>query len=389
MIEDKSRLLQLDSLRGLAALSVVFCHFLNVFPSKLADTYNVHMTGIKYYFNLIKYSPLSIIFGGHEAVILFFILSGFVLSLPFYSNTVAYKKFLVKRVCRIYIPYITAVLFSYIGFILFSRGGIRELSGWFNSAWLSPVSFKDLISHFIMLGAFDFGKLDNAIWSLVHEMRISLIFPLIMIFVLREGWKKSLLWAGTAALITVLISNAIQIYIINNVLLTIRYIFMFVIGVTLAQNRSYLIDKFKSLNCYMRFGLFILAIIAYTNGWNFHGFKIISKFLQSGELLNDWLTALGSSMLIVIALSYKGVTLIKPVQFLGKISYSLYLLHLPTMYSTVYLLYGRLPIWGILSIAFVITIVLSYISYKIIEVPSIALGKKLTTNKYKTLSVEA
>src|SRR4051812_48108680 len=70
---------QLDALRGLAALTVVMQHFLSVLPSIDGHSDNAWV-------NLWKYSPLHITWAGYEAVIFFFILSGFVLSLPFYGE---------------------------------------------------------------------------------------------------------------------------------------------------------------------------------------------------------------------------------------------------------------------------------------------------------------
>ncbi len=87
---------ELDSARGLAALSVVFHHFLLIFPLFFIDTFNDKTASTV---NLLKYSPLHVFWAGHEAVIFFYILSGFVLALPFYSaKKFQYFPYLVKRV---------------------------------------------------------------------------------------------------------------------------------------------------------------------------------------------------------------------------------------------------------------------------------------------------
>ena len=58
-------------------------------------------------------SPRTLlVYGGHQAVILFFVLSGFVLYLP-YTHTaehILYADFVIKRICRIYLPYQFSVL---------------------------------------------------------------------------------------------------------------------------------------------------------------------------------------------------------------------------------------------------------------------------------------
>ena len=96
----RNRYEELDSLRGLAAISVFFGHILLVFNA-------IPITNL-----LFEYGPLRAAVAGSEAVTLFFVLSGFVLSLPFYNNgTFNYGKYVVKRIFRIYIPYLIAILF--------------------------------------------------------------------------------------------------------------------------------------------------------------------------------------------------------------------------------------------------------------------------------------
>ncbi|WP_158594027.1 acyltransferase family protein [Cohnella faecalis] len=69
----KERYEQLDALRGLAALTVLFSH-LAMTPANVPPL--VHQ------FLYRAYSPFSILIKGHQAVFFFFVLSGFVLSLP-------------------------------------------------------------------------------------------------------------------------------------------------------------------------------------------------------------------------------------------------------------------------------------------------------------------
>lgn len=73
------RISELDSIRGLAALSVVLCQILNIFPPLP---------------KILSYTPIRIFW---EAVVLFFVLSGFVLSIPFIRTTnFSYTGFLIK-----------------------------------------------------------------------------------------------------------------------------------------------------------------------------------------------------------------------------------------------------------------------------------------------------
>ncbi|WP_242303189.1 hypothetical protein [Bacillus cereus group sp. BfR-BA-01495] len=75
------RYLKLNSLRGIAALLFVFQHYLNVLPSY--DDYFSFLNEFSI-LRLIKDTLFPFLQNGHESVILFFFVSGFVLSLFFY-----------------------------------------------------------------------------------------------------------------------------------------------------------------------------------------------------------------------------------------------------------------------------------------------------------------
>jgi peptidoglycan/LPS O-acetylase OafA/YrhL len=72
----------------------------------------------------------------------------------------------------------------------------------------------------------------------------------------------------------------------------------------------------------------------------------------------------------------------RPLKFAGDISFSVYLLHLPIMFVTIQLLGGPLRIYGlpfftaVLSVTIVITYLLSIATYRFIELPGVALGRR-------------
>ncbi len=72
------------------------------------------------------------------------------------------------------------------------------------------------------------------------------------------------------------------------------------------------------------------------------------------------------------------ILLWRPIHFLGEISYSLYLWHFVVILYCVHLLYGRIPPVAILCLALVLSILISFCSYRWIEVPSMNLGRKLS-----------
>ena len=89
---------ELDALLGIAALSVVLWHF-------VCATYTIPDQSARSFI-----MSLYFLVHGRAAVILFFILSGFVLSLPFLREPrPGYAGFAVRRICRIYLPYLARV----------------------------------------------------------------------------------------------------------------------------------------------------------------------------------------------------------------------------------------------------------------------------------------
>src|ERR1043165_7640264 len=100
-----TRIRALDGLRGVAALSVVALHVLSAIPG--FDAALEHWPGPDSTMAALEASPLRLLWAGHAAVILFFVLSGFVLTLQLersHSGASAYAVYVVRRLSRLYLP---------------------------------------------------------------------------------------------------------------------------------------------------------------------------------------------------------------------------------------------------------------------------------------------
>jgi peptidoglycan/LPS O-acetylase OafA/YrhL len=118
------RLHHLDSLRGIAAVVVMLHHWRDMFTVSPVTLFLVPA------------------FAGPNSVKLFFVLSGFVLSLPYWcGRQSSYDKYLVRRICRIYLPYAGAVV---IAVIVGSRllNSSLPLTPWFYHTWHEPFTTK-------------------------------------------------------------------------------------------------------------------------------------------------------------------------------------------------------------------------------------------------------
>ncbi|MBT2657098.1 acyltransferase [Bacillus sp. ISL-18] len=372
----------LDSLRGLAALSVLLCHILLVTKIPILTFF---FTG---------YSPLKVFVNGHSAVILFFILSGFVLSLPFIrGNNIKYHIFLIKRFFRIYLPYIVSVLFTIIFCYAFSRGGINELSSWFNNSWTESIKFNNIIGHIFMIGNFNVEALNSVYWSLVQEMRISLIFPLLALIILRFNWKWTLILgltlSGISGLNNIFKFETSQGFNISYSF-TLHYISLFLIGGLGAKNSDNLVGLYKKLSKSQKWILVIFSFVLYNYSGLNSKIAILLGIPYYSEILSDYSIALGAIIIVIISIGsvkFGQLLMLNPLKFLGKVSYSLYLFHLPVMFSLINIFYYALPMWFIYMLSVVLSLVISNIVWYLIEKPSINYGK-LITSKMSTFGIK-
>ncbi len=139
---NQERYVELDALRGIAALSVVVWHF-------VCATYTIKVPSERTFVLSLYY-----LVHGRSAVILFFILSGFVLSLPFFRESKPkYNAFVVRRACRIYLPYLALLAGTILVRALITTKTIPELSQWFNEYCGDPFSIKTALEHILFISA--------------------------------------------------------------------------------------------------------------------------------------------------------------------------------------------------------------------------------------------
>lgn len=374
------RYLELDSLRGLAALTVLFYHCLRIFPSLDIGVPNFANDSDNWFINALLNTPLQIIWSGHESVILFFVLSGFVLSIPYYAGKkIEYKTYILKRSFRIYIPFFVATTIAIIANLTLSKNGISMYSTWFNKIWTSETTFLDILNHILFLGYYSADQYNTVIWSLVHEMRISIIFPLLMLAILRFNWKTNIGISLTFSLVAFILLVKINPIFNTNIILTLHYTSMFMIGSLLAKHIESIVDFYKKLPNFIKMLSLVSAIVSYTYSGLFTNIGFIHNFL-----INEYAVVVGSSLFIIIALSsdiFSKFLNLKPVLFLGKISYSLYLYHTIILFSFIYIFNDILPIYIILLGTVICSVIVATIAYYVVEEPSMKIGRMLTNKK--------
>ena len=360
---------ELDSLRGLAAITVLVGHYLNPFLVQSGPYVRVGRI-----IQLAGRTPLFALFAGHEAVMLFFVLSGFVLSLNFLKGaSVRYGAFALKRVCRLYVPYLGALVLAVLCCRFAYAGRITELSDWFNTPWSGGVTSASLVEHVVFLGSFKSDRFDPVLWSLVHELRISFLLPFLVAFLMKRAWRTNLTLAlglsvfGMTARLAML-----KLGIPGDYCLTIHYVAMFVMGFMLAQNVTAIHDWYRRLGPTTRAAIGLGGLVLYT-----------FSHLLPGPLryYQDLPIAIGASLIVVTGLSSARTSafLKRPsVKFFGDISYSLYLYHAIVLLAFTHVLYGAVPMAAILPMACATSVLLAWVSYVFVERPAIKMGRTLS-----------
>jgi len=355
---------------------VIWCHFLGSYPPDTSWMW------------IFTDTPLAVSRGGNEGIVFFFLLSGFVLSFSFLSEKKKpyYLPYLAKRIFRLYPAYIVAVFAAFLVKRFFLDGPIPGYSdNWINAQWTHPATWKIFADHLPLVTRFKTSYLNPPVWSLVVEMRISLVFPLLMLLFLK--FRGRAVWS--IALLSIL-SGYASYHLksdgghkdLQSILSTASFVCFFLMGAYLAHARKHLMDRLLSLSALQRRALVAAGLLLYTNDLWISCRWIAAVVPQTVGLnqppLTKFITGIGASIILVWAISVSSFLSHKLVHFFGQISYSMYLWHMVALYGCIATLHARLPIWQVLLIALAGTVALSTLSFYYIELPTMRLGRKLS-----------
>ena len=188
------RLTELDAMRGIAAFTVVLSH--------AADDLRTQGGPIPGLLKLLDATPLRALFNGRDAVIFFFVLSGLVLTRTLTNGAApGFPVFAARRAVRLCVPAAAAVVFSALLYQVFQNPAAgRDPGDWLAAAgWTQAPSLADILRQSFMLCLDGGFQLDGVLWSLAHELRLSILLPLLAVAAMRwdpGGWALPL-GAGT------------------------------------------------------------------------------------------------------------------------------------------------------------------------------------------------
>lgn len=166
-------------LRALCAIQVFFSHTLNVYQSSLGSK--------------IINTPLHFFFDGQCAVIIFFVLSGFL----YYNDKKLTLKLYIKKILskslHIFPSYWISLIIGSIMCNLYLENNITgessNLTEWINSFWKQNISFTDFMKAIIVFPLNNTDLINPPSWYLLVEIKMFIIMPLLIYFFNKCSWK--------------------------------------------------------------------------------------------------------------------------------------------------------------------------------------------------------
>lgn len=354
MTEEYKKLDYLDSMRGIAILLVVLGHVGNMIGYLTYDYFPAFLQ--------------KFIYNGHLGVQMFFIVSAFTLMMSYENRrgeTLATKKFFIRRFFRIAPMYYLAIIFTALQMIDFDFA---------NFDW-HTFHKKAFVTNVLFVNALSPSTINNFViggWSISVEFIFYLILPLICAKI------RSLNGFVTFTVLTLLLSSLL-LYLLRGTSVDgnefLRYYFfnhlpVFGLGMT-----AYWINK-EGINMLKPKVLLLLSITVF-----------IYCFIEIPEAIPYSLVY----FLILLTQSRKVYTLLsnKALVAIGKVSFSIYLVH----FAVMYLMYrwdlvkyftdisgGAAACLNFILLFLVLSIVsyaISYITYKYIEQKGQNIGRSI------------
>lgn len=326
----------LEGLRGVAALIVLFNHLQSACYASHRDYITSYINHLEIYkvFKIFLIQTINLSLDGKLAVWIFWVLSAYVISIIFFKPNENYDKVLIayftKRYFRLGIPVLCSVILAYLllkfGFMYNDKVadvlGPASVENWLVSFYAFEPNFFNALSSAVYETFFIFdsrSSYNGVLWTIQNEFLGSL-FTFSIFGIIRHNSRRYLLYL---------------IILIVLVKLNIVWLCAFVIGHILCDydfsatnNKIITYLKLSELRLYkFKSYLFILSIAVI----------IFSKPVMSFLSISYDFQNLFLSVFIVYNclrnVVFQNLFSLKIPLWLGKISFSLYLIHIPVICS--------------------------------------------------------
>jgi len=366
---------ELESLRGIAIL-MVFFHHIDAFV--LPQFYGASIK--------VPFLLWAFVVEGNSGVSLFFVLSAFLLSLPFLKQAAGGKRqslvqFYKRRALRILPLYYAAVVF---GSLFTTR---------------QPPDLSNAIPYLVFLNSFvgytvSLAPYSDVWWSLAAEVQFYLLLPLLPLFlssrpgrVLGVGALVVFVYYYTAFVLQLLVGSfEEQLALAISVFGRAPAFLLGIVAASIVLRSGDRIRERLAANVWVRNGGADVAFLAtwtamalllrWVAGYGY--WKAEGQALHVWHILEGLLWAAIVVQLLLSPLRLKTLFVNPALSRLGTLSYSIYILHVPLIVLTLQFLRGHFPSalagWNgatLLAVAGMSAacLVLSELTYRVIERP--------------------
>jgi peptidoglycan/LPS O-acetylase OafA/YrhL len=361
-----NRLAFADLLRGIAALVVVIGHFtvLYLTAPDVVSLVTMGEPSAKVMLPQIATDLIELFNLPSMGVAVFFLISGFVIPLSLEGTTT--RGYLLKRFLRIFPTYWVALALGIVATFVSA------------AFWSKPVT-HDHIDYFsnTFLIANLFGRFDilSVAWTLQIEMKFYLLAPIIYL-ALKRGTVLPLLLCGLAVVCVfwnaTAFCNNVDVACWDHYRFSARMFWEDAMHMVYMLMGSLFYAHYRKLIPNWQ----VIGGVAFLFGC-YNAAALAMPIPKGGQHLPYlWgLIIFGS----LYALRHR-ITLTRPFRFLADISYSLYVIHPLVGYVTMRLLMAAgLPYFPAFAVALALVIGIAWMMHLYVEVPMIALGKRLSS----------
>ncbi|MDH5231699.1 MAG: acyltransferase [Gammaproteobacteria bacterium] len=327
----------IDGLRAIAVLSVLFFH-----------------------------AGSELFSGGYVGVDVFFVISGYLITSiilrEINSGTFSILQFYERRFRRILPALVVVIIASIVvGAFLLTPDGFSD----FGQSALAASVFSSNILFFLESGYFDApAELKPLLhtWSLAVEEQYYIFFPILLLAIAKFSSKRFFQWLVIlciASFITGVVMTRIDassaFYLIPARAWELFVGSILALNVIPKPNNRILRESLALIGT----GFIIAAVFFFTNETLFPGYAAALPVLGAALIIY---AGIGGRSLIFSLLS------LRPVVFIGLISYSLYLWHWPILvYTKLYFI--KEPSTLVIASMLGLTLLLSVLSWKFVETP--------------------
>lgn len=358
----EKKLLYLDGIRGLAAFAVVISHYMQVFyPAALnGRPEQAHSEWDIWY----GHSPINLFFNGQFAVCLFFVLSGYVLSVKMFEKEidgVTFQKLLhssaIRRYIRLAVPAAVSVLLVYLAIIM-KAFHLQEI-------W--EITWTDMKKDYYALDTNVYTVIKAAIFDPFFRVKAHPYNPVL--------WTMSYELLGSFFIFGFLalfgrVKKRWMVYAVLSIALIQTYFVAFLWGMLLADLLKHKWIQSKVTTVLVLLMGIYLGSAPYTSlmGTMYEPVEVWTKNI------NEWIQfnidprllarTLGSAMILFALLRLKVLQRVfgsKTFAYLGKVSFSLYLIHFTLLNTFSAFLFSKLIHYYSYNLAYAITFMVSMV----------------------------